>query len=156
MLTNAIVVNTWTWQEWKYESTLRMRNNWIWRCPIPPYYKNKASASLLNNLIFCQSIFDPMGRDAFRERGALGHISFWGPTREWPILSLSEKCESIPLLCVVPPQRHLRVPLTIPRDAASCYVFQYIIEKIFLKCRQTSNQIAMDSPQGTANYISLL
>ena len=32
----------------------------------------------------------------------------------------------------------------------------HIIEKIFSKCRQTSNQIAMGSPLGAANYISLL
>jgi len=24
-------------------------------------------------------------RDGFRERGALGHLSFWGPTQVWPI-----------------------------------------------------------------------
>jgi len=23
--------------------------------------------------------------DGFRERGALGHLSFWGPTQVWPI-----------------------------------------------------------------------
>ena len=27
----------------------------------------------------------PMTRDGFRERGALGHLSFWGPTQVWPI-----------------------------------------------------------------------
>jgi len=24
-------------------------------------------------------------RDGFRERGALGHLSFWGPTQVWPV-----------------------------------------------------------------------
>jgi len=48
------------------------------------------------------------------------------------------------------------VPFTIPSGATSYYVFQYNIEKIFPKCHQTSNQIAMDSPLGAANYISLL
>ena len=36
---------------------------------------------------------------------ALGHRSFGGPKQVWPVSPLSEKRESMPLLCVVPPQK---------------------------------------------------
>jgi len=52
--------------------------------------------------------------------------------------------------------QHPRVPFTITRGATSYYVFQYIIEKIFSKCRQNSYQIAMGSPLGAAIYFSFV
>jgi len=48
------------------------------------------------------------------------------------------------------------VPCTKLRDAARQCGFQYIIEKMISKCGQTSNLIAMGSPLGAANYISLM
>jgi len=52
--------------------------------------------------------------------------------------------------------RHPRVPCTILRDAARKCIFQYMIEKMISKCGQTWNQIAVGSPLGAANYISLM
>jgi len=46
-------------------------------------------------------------RDGFRERGALGHLSFGAPSRCDLSGCLSEKCERMPLLCVAPPQTSL-------------------------------------------------
>jgi len=43
---------------------------------------------------------DPSSRDGFRERGAVGHLSFWGPTQVWPIWSLVLKAwKYLPLTC---------------------------------------------------------
>jgi len=40
-------------------------------------------------------------RDGFRERGALGHLSFWGPMLVWPIWSLVLKTwKYAPLPCI--------------------------------------------------------
>jgi len=39
-------------------------------------------------------------RDGFRERGALGHLSFWGPTQVWPIWPFVWKAWNYaPLVC---------------------------------------------------------
>jgi len=46
-------------------------------------------------------------RDRFRECGALGHLSFWGPTQCDLFDRLSGKRESMPLLCVVRPQKSM-------------------------------------------------
>jgi len=44
-----------------------------------------------------------IGRDGFRERGALGHFSFWGSTQMWPIWSLVFKAwKYVPLTCNAP------------------------------------------------------
>ena len=43
-------------------------------------------------------------RDGFRERGDLGHLSFWGARKCDLFGHLCEKRESMPLFCVVPPQ----------------------------------------------------
>ena len=43
-------------------------------------------------------------RDGFRERGALSHLSFGDPSICDLFGRLSEKLESMPLACVVPPQ----------------------------------------------------
>jgi len=40
------------------------------------------------NKISCGNGFDVV-RDGFRERGALGHLSFWGPTQVSPFGHLS-------------------------------------------------------------------
>ena len=48
-----------------------------------------------------------MNRDEFRERGTLGHLSFRAPSRCDLFGCLSEKRESMPLLCVAPPQKSL-------------------------------------------------
>jgi len=42
----------------------------------------------------------PAPRDGFRERGALGRRSFWGPTQVWPIWSFVWKAwKYAPLIC---------------------------------------------------------
>jgi len=46
-------------------------------------------------------------RDGFRERWALGHLSFGAPSRCDLFGRLSEKRESMPFLCVVPPQKSI-------------------------------------------------
>jgi len=44
-----------------------------------------------------------MIRDGFRERGALGHLSFWGPTQVWPIWPFVWKAwKYAPLVCSAP------------------------------------------------------
>jgi len=44
-------------------------------------------------------------RDRFRERGALGHLSFWGPRKCDLFGRLSGKRERMPLLCVCAPSK---------------------------------------------------
>jgi len=46
-------------------------------------------------------------RDAVKERGARGHLSFSAPRRCDLLGSLSEKRESMPILCVVAPQKYI-------------------------------------------------
>jgi len=46
-------------------------------------------------------------RDGFRERGALGHLSFGAPSRCDLFGRLSEKRESMTLLCIAPPQKYI-------------------------------------------------
>jgi len=46
-------------------------------------------------------------RDAFRERGALGRLSFWGPMQVLSVWLFVWKRESMPVLCVVPPQQSI-------------------------------------------------
>ena len=42
-------------------------------------------------------------RDGYRERGARGHLSFWGPTQVWPILPFAWKAwKYAPLVCSAP------------------------------------------------------
>jgi len=47
-------------------------------------------------------------RDGFRERGALGHLSFWGPTQVWPIWPFLWKAWNyVPLMCSAPSKIYL-------------------------------------------------
>jgi len=48
-----------------------------------------------------------MSRDGFRERRALGHLSFRAPSRCDLFGRLSEKHERMPLLYVAPPQKSI-------------------------------------------------
>ena len=45
--------------------------------------------------------------DEFKERGVLGHLSFWSPRKCNLFGRLFAMLESMPLLCVVPPQKSL-------------------------------------------------
>ena len=60
----------------------------------------------------------------------------------------------------VVPNRGSAAPWGAIRNTQGCRelmrFFYYIIEKIFSKCRQNSIQIAMGSPLGAGNYISVL
>jgi len=47
------------------------------------------------------------GRDRFRQRGALGHLSFGSPKQVWPIWPFVWKAWKYALLCVVPPQKSI-------------------------------------------------
>ena len=49
-----------------------------------------------------------MHRVGFRENGALGHLSFFWVSRKCDLFSrLSEKRESMPFLCVAPPEKFI-------------------------------------------------
>jgi len=48
------------------------------------------------------------GRDGFRQRGALGHLSFWGPMQVWaigPFVWKAGKCA--PRMCSAPSKTHI-------------------------------------------------
>jgi len=70
-------------------------------------------ARLKSNWKVCEVL---ESRDGFRERRALGHLSFWAPRKCDLFGRLCEKCESMPLLCVVPPQTlSFVVPTLVPQ-----------------------------------------
>jgi len=49
-----------------------------------------------------------MKRDGFRQRGALGHLSFWGPAQVWPIRPFVWKARKrAPPMCSAPSKIYL-------------------------------------------------
>jgi len=76
--------------------------------------KDKITQSKLNNALHFVELQDSRGlwpslldRDGFRKRGALGHLSFWGPTQVWPIWPFVQKAWKYARLCVVPLQKYI-------------------------------------------------
>jgi len=56
----------------------------------------------------CLLIFVVAPKDGFRERGALSHLSFWGPTQVWPIWPFVWKAwKSAPLVVSAPSKIYL-------------------------------------------------
>ena len=53
------------------------------------------------------AMFYFVGRDGFRQREALGHLGFRATYRCDQCGYLSEKRESVPLVCAVPPQKYI-------------------------------------------------
>jgi len=63
--------------------------------------------------------------DGFRERGALGHLSFWGPTQVWPIWPFVWKAwKYAPLMC-----------------SASSKFYLLLCRLWFCNCRRSSTEI---------------
>jgi len=74
------------------------RAKWLWRKSCI-----KENGILLN---YCTEVF--IGRDGFRQRGALRHLSFCGPAQVWPIWPFVWKAwKCVPRICSAPSKIYL-------------------------------------------------
>ena len=95
---------------WKRLSCLRLH----FSCPICPAFvllnSNSVSKTTCSNSPYEAMLtyasmrnITMLTRDGFRERGALGHLGFWGPTQVWSIWPFVWKAwKYAPLICSVP------------------------------------------------------
>jgi len=82
----------------------------------------------------------PRTRDGFRERGVLGHLSFWGPRKVWsiwPFVWKAWKCA--PLMCTSPSKIYL---LRCQLDSTIALDLQQKLKRFL---NSSSEQMAMRS-----------
>ena len=85
-------------------STLRQSSSLLQKYP-----KTRWSRGVQHTQCYVNAVHNckDMSRDGFRKRGALGHLTLEAPRRCDLFGRLSEKRESMPVLCVVPPQKSI-------------------------------------------------